>query len=250
MPVWAYALLSVALVSAIPLVVVPFFPRDPRRMRRLVRGLVSFAVGAMLGSAVLDLLPEANARLGDRTAAPLILIGFVAFFALEKLVRAHAHLAGEGEAHQVQPMAVLNLVGDAVHNAVDGMAIAATYLASTSLGVATTVAVVLHEIPQELGDYGVLVFGGFTFRRAVLYNVLTALTAFAGAGVVLVVGAHVAGLAAWLLPVAAGSFIYIAAADLVPALHREHRWAHDLLQIALIVLGMALLYVPILLGAG
>ncbi|HET8656117.1 MAG TPA: ZIP family metal transporter, partial [Longimicrobiaceae bacterium] len=124
---------------------------------------------------------------------------------------------------------------------IDGMLIAASYGVGSALGVATTLAVLFHEVPQELGDFGVLVYGGLPARKAVLYNVACALTAVVGALVSLVVGTAVAGFSATLLPVAAGSFLYIAGSDLIPELQREHRLSTSLWQSGLVLLGIGLL---------
>ncbi|HEU5040526.1 MAG TPA: ZIP family metal transporter [Gemmatimonadales bacterium] len=232
------ALLSVGVVSAIPLTGVSLIRMRPASVRRMVLALVSFAVGAMLGAAFLHLLPEAMGRsgAGQRTAL-LTLLGFVVFFMLERW------LTGTG-GRRVPRVAALNLAGDALHNLLDGMVIVAGYAAGLTAGIATTLAVILHEIPQEIGDLGVLIYSGLPVRRAVLYNLLSALSAMLGAVTALVLGSRVAGFTDALLPLAAGAFIYVAASDLVPELRRQRGTVTVLVQVTLMLLGMLLMAVP------
>lgn len=241
------ALISVGLVSAVPLIVITLLPRGDAPLRRSVRYLVSFAAGAMLGGAFIHLIPEAFARVPVALVPPLLLLGFLGFFALETFLWVHDHRRRAGVLAAMHPVAVLNVVGDAVHNLVDGMVIAAAYLTDPALGVATTLAVILHEVPQELGDYGVLLFGGLTIRRAVLFNLLSALAAVGGALLVLVIGEHTMRLTSALLPIAAGNFIYVAAADLVPELRRERdRWT-SARQLLVVIAGILVMWLPALL---
>lgn len=144
----------------------------------------------------------------------------------------------------------MNLVGDAAHNLLDGMVIAAAYLVSIPAGVVTTVAVMLHEIPQEIGDFGVLVYGGFEPKKALLYNFVSGLAAVVGAILSLVIGTQVEGYAAYLLPLTAGSFIYIAGSDLIPELHHHHSYpaSKSVWQLVMILLGVGVMLVPALLG--
>lgn len=244
MSTWSAALLSVLAVSALPLGGFLLLARGEERVERALQPLVAFAVGALLAGAFLHLLPEAIAQLG--TGPPVflgVLGGFVGFFVLEKFLwRTHGH-APSDRARRGPRLATLNLVGDGLHNLIDGMVIAAAYVADPGLGLTTTLAVLAHEVPQELGDFAVLVYGGMPVRRAVGFNFLTGLTAVAGAVLVLAAGPAL-GSPAVLLPVAAGGFVYIAAADLVPELHRARRLSVSLGQIGLMLLGVALVSVP------
>ncbi len=241
----AAAMVSVATVSAVPLGGLLLLSRGEARVERLVQPLVAFAVGALLSGAFLHLLPEAVARATpDLPVFVLVLVGFLGFFALEKFLwRTHGHAAGD-RARAGSPLATLNLVGDGLHNLIDGMVIAAAWQTDPTLGLTTTTAVLLHEIPQELGDFAVLVYGGLAVRRAVLFNFISGLVAVIGAVVVLTIGRAASGLSDALLPVAAGGFVYVAAADLVPELHRVRRLSVSLWQIGLIVLGAALVSLP------
>jgi zinc and cadmium transporter len=245
--VWTYTLLSVGLVSAIPLAGLLLARTRTGQLRRVVPSLVSFAVGALLGGALLHLVPEAIERLGPGPALSwYLLAGFLGFFTLEKFLWAHEH-PGEGDAQRVAPLAALNLLGDALHNVVDGAVIAAAYSADSAVGVAATVAVFLHEVPQEVGDFGVLVYSGLPARRAVWYNFLSGLAALIGAVVALAIGEAAAGFADALLPISAGSLLYIAASDLIPELRRERQLGTSLGQLILVMLGVAVTALPRLL---
>jgi len=241
---WVVTLVSVGLVSAIPLTGLFLVRLRPAKLERLLVPIVSFAVGALLGGALLHLLPEAIQRVGTgRALAQYILLGFLGFFVLEQALRTQAR-PGSRVHPRLPPFASLNLLGDALHHLIDGMVIAAAYLAGTAVGIATTMAVILHEVPQEIGDMGVLLYGGLPVRRAVLFNLASALTAVAGAVLALVVGHQVAGFSDALLPVAVGAFLYVAAADLIPELRRRSRPGSSLRQIALVLLGVGLMALP------
>ena len=196
--------------------------------------LVAFAVGAMFGGAVLHLIPEAYAALGPGLLPGLlVLAGVGAFFVLEKFLHWHHHhdvpgLEGEPASHShghshadesPQQVAMMSIAGNAAHNLIDGAIVAASFLVSPETGFVTALAVVLHEIPQEIGNFGVLLFGGYSPRRALAVNFASGLVGLVGAGLTLVAGQYVAGLADYLLPFTAGGFLYIAGSDLIPELN-------------------------------
>ena len=238
-------LASVCLVSAIPLIGLGLIRLSPRRSERLLLPLVSFAVGAMLGSALLHLVPEAMTRIRSGSVVSLyVLLGFLGFFILEKNLAADDRARPGG--WRLPPVAALNLLGDALHNLVDGMVIAGAYLAGSTLGATTTLAVVLHEVPQEIGDLGVLIYAGLPLRRAVLFNLASALTALLGAVIALGLGRRIEGFADALLPIAAGVFLYVAAAGLIPELRRQHGLANSWRQIAFVLGGVAMMAIPVL----
>lgn len=245
MDAWLATLASVAVVSLAALAGLATLALEPARLRRVAAALMSLAVGTLLGDACLHLIPEAFAD-ATGTAAPSagILGGFLIFFAVEKLVR-HRHGPLHAHAHPgsgIPPLASMNLLGDALHNGIDGALIAASWLAGPTLGLSTTIAVLLHEVPQELGDFGVLVRAGLPVRRAVAWNLATAATALGGAVATLALGG-LAGAAAVdaLLPVTAGGFVYIAAADLVPELHHDRGPAALAVQAVGIGAGLAIM---------
>ena len=183
--------------------------------------MVSFAAGAMLGDVFLHMIPElAEENSLTLTSSLYILSGILLFFILEKIIHwRHCHLsAAKDHSH---PLAFMNLVGDAVHNFIDGVLIAGSFLLSVPVGIATTVAVILHEIPQEMGDFGVLLHSGMKPKKALLFNFLSALTAVLGALVILVVGMSNENVTHIIIPITIGGFLYIANADLIPELHKE-----------------------------
>jgi zinc and cadmium transporter len=184
---------------------------DESRVLAFVPLLTSLAAGALIGGAVFDLIPEAVAR----GAAPRAIIegvaaGFVGFGVLENLLRRVASASPSRVERPAHPIVTLNFIGDALHNAADGAMIAAAFLASPAVGLVTTLAIVLHEVPRELGSFGVFLHGGVPIRRAVWYNALTGLTAWASAVLTLAIGSRVANAATIVLPIAAGTFFYVA----------------------------------------
>lgn len=225
------AVASTVLVSLVSFIGLAAIPVSADLLRRVLFVLVSLAAGAFFGDALIHLLPQASAELESPTTAGLIALGGIfGFFVLEKFLRWHHQHSGEPEG--IQPFGLMNLVADAVHNFIDGVAIGASYLVAAPVGVATTLAVVLHEVPQEIGDFGVLLHAGFTRTRALLFNFMTACTAVAGAALVVMVGGADEGLRLGppMLALSAGMFLYIAGSDLVPDLHREQEVSRSLLQ--------------------
>ena len=240
--IWLYSLASVFIVSVISLVGIITLSINVEKLRKLLIYLVSFAAGALLGDAFIHLLPEAAEEGFGVPVSLYVLFGIGISFLIEKVVHWH-HFHYPLDKGHIHPFAIMNLVGDLVHNFIDGLIIAASYLVSIPVGIATTIAVILHEIPQEISDFGVLLLGGFTKARALFYNFLTALTAVLGAVVVLIIGSSVENITTFLVPFTAGSFIYIAGSDLIPELHKgEFDWKSSLMQFAAIVLGVLVMY--------
>ena len=242
-----WAMGSVTLVSLVSLAGLATLGWNPVRVRRVALTFIAFAVGALLGDTFIHLLPEAFQGAREPLAPSLlVMVGFSMFFVLEKVLRRrtrHLH-ARTGNQTAVAPIVGINLVGDGLHNFIDGALVAASYGVSFELGVSTTFAVLLHELPQEIGDFGVLVHGGLTVRRAVLFNLLSGAVALVGAAVTLLAGARVSSLSAVLVPVTAGGFLYLAAADLVPELHQQPpTLRNSLTQVALIGAGVAVMVV-------
>jgi zinc and cadmium transporter len=226
-----YAMVAVFAVSAISLVGAVFIFRE-KLLRKIMFALVSFAAGTMLGAAFFDLLPEASKMGADVFA--LALAGVLVFFVLEKFICwRHCH-KGRCDVH---PFTYLNLVGDGVHNFVDGVIIAASFISDASLGIVSTIAVAAHEVPQELGDFGILIYGGLSKTKALEYNFLSALTAVAGALATYFFFAS-PNAVAFLLPFAAGGFIYIACVDLFPKMHEEVALKVSVVQLALLLAGI------------
>lgn len=248
------ALLSVAAVSVLSFVGAASLALGPTRVRLLVPFLVAVSAGALLGDAFLHLLPEASAEHGGfgGTVAWCALGGVLFFFLVESVIHWHHH--GEDvEEHEhghgrVSSLAWMNLLGDGLHNFVDGILIGGTWMVSPAAGMATTVAVALHEIPQEFGDFGVLLHAGLSVRRALWLNAASASVAVLGALLILVTGSDL-GVEPYLGPVAAGGFLYVACADLVPELHKHVRGRRLLATLFALALGVVVVTVlPSLVG--
>lgn len=214
----------------------------------LLPHLVSFATGALLGAALIALLPHAVQSGGDMHGIGIALAGgILAFFVLEKMVLwRHCHVDqceahGPQEHHRDRASATLILWGDAFHNVLDGVLIAAAFLTDPHLGVVTTVAVFAHEIPQEVGDLAILLNGGMTRRRALALNVAVSLTSVAGAFVAWLLLAQALEVLPYALAVAAASFLYVAVADLIPGLHRRVDVRTSIQQVILIAFGVLLI---------
>ena len=201
--------------------------------------LVALSTGALLGGAFLHLLPEAIAEKGADLAIFLyLLLGFSIFFVLEQFLHwRHQHTT----APKVKPFSYLILVSDAVHNFIDGLVIAASFVTSFPLGVATTLAVSLHEIPQELGDFAVLVYGGFGTKQALLFNFISALTAILGGVIGYLASSIMQTSVIYLLPFAAGNFIYIAAADLIPEIKHQVSLSRSAIHFVVFLIGIAIM---------
>ena len=244
--VWLYSFLAVGVISAISLVGALTLVLNAKTLQRSLIVLISFAAGALLGDAFLHLLPEVSESPNgfDVTASMSLLAGVVAFFILEKVLHwHHAHVPHEEVMH---PVAVTNLVGDALHNFVDGAIVAGSFLVSGKLGLATTVAVALHEIPQELGDFGIMMHAGLKPRRAMALNFTTALSAFVGA-IVALAFSGVESIERLVVPFAAGAFVYIAATDLIPELHKEPELGKSFVQLGALLTGVAIMAALLLL---
>ena len=205
--------------------------------RRAFTFLVSFSAGALLGDVFIHLLPELSEERGLTLPVSLWILGsIVFFFILEKYLHWHHHHGeGEHDEHATHPFVYNILAGDFVHNFIDGLVIAGAYQVDVRLGIATTIAVLLHEIPQEIGDFGVLIYGGFTKTKAMVYNLISAFGALVGAGLAFAFSSIAESLPL-LIAIGAGSFIYISLADLIPQIHREKGQAYT--QLAAFGLGI------------
>ena len=241
MEVWFYTLVSVFIVSLVSLVGIFAFSVNMEKMEKALIYLVSLSVGTLLGGAFLHLIPEAFE--GNSQKAPFyVLVGIILFFVLEKFIHwNHCHDSHCKEhSGRKKVFSYSILIGDGLHNFIDGMMIAASYLISIPLGIVTTIAVIFHEIPQEIGDFGTLVYAGFSKAKALMFNFLSALTAIVGAVVVLVVGFN-SEVADFLLPLTAGGFIYVAVADLIPELHKTPKARQSFWQLVFLFIGLAIM---------
>ena len=242
---WAQTLLSVVVVSLASLVGLVSLSLDEQRLQRLSNAFVGFAVGAMLGDTFLHLMPEAFSGTARLRPSVMMLAGLLVFFLVEKLLR-HEHGPLHRREHPqgvAKPeLAAINLVGDGLHNFIDGVLIAASYLTSPALGIGTTIAVLLHELPQELGDFAVLLRSGLSVRQAALFNLLSASAALLGALLTLMLGEALGRqLTQALIPCTAGGFLYIATATLIPELQHDRTLKGFLVQAGMISLGLAVM---------
>lgn len=247
--IWLYVALSVFIVSIISFIGIFTLGIKAKKLKTALIYIISFSAGTLLGDAFIHLLPETAEEFG---LTPLISVyilgGITLFFVLEKFIHwQHCH-SNLTETNHVHPFAYTNLVGDAVHNFLDGIIIAASYLASVPAGIATTIAVALHEIPQEIGDFGVLLHGGFSKTKALSLNFISALFAVLGAILTLLLTSSISNLEYILVPIAIGGFIYIASADLIPELHKHSQKIHrSLLQLLAFVIGIIVMALLLLL---
>jgi zinc and cadmium transporter len=218
------------------------------RLRKILLYMVSFSAGSLFGDAFIHLIPEAiEVNASGTLVSGFIIFGILASFGVERFLQwRHCHIPTSTE--HPHSFAYMNLFGDAVHNLIDGLIIGGSYLVSIEIGIATTLAVVFHEIPQEIGDFGVLIYGGFNKRKALWLNFLTALTAIAGALIAIILGSVLEGFIPLLVPFAAGNFIYIAGSDLIPEIRKDMPQPKKAaMQMISIVLGVAVMMLLLLL---
>lgn len=217
MPGLYWAIGSSIAVSLISLVGILTFLFKESRLNKLIVSLIGFSAGALIAGAFMHLLPEALETTENRMVFSFVIVGFVSFFIMEKYFYwRHCH----NGVCDVHAFTYLNLVGDGIHNFVDGLVIGASFIVDVHFGLVTTLVIILHEIPQEMGDFGVLVYGGFSRKKALYFNFVIALTCVAGA-IIGYLSSSDSHFSAFLLPFTAGGFIYIASCDLVPELHKQ-----------------------------
>lgn len=244
---WLYSMISVVAVSLISLVGLVLLTLHKEILKKLLLFLISFSVGALLGDAFIHVLPEMAELYGFTFISSVyVIFGILFFFILEKVIHwRHCHMP-ESKNH-IHPFAYTNLIGDGFHNFIDGLLIGGSYLVSVQVGIATTIAVLLHEIPQEIGDISVLIHGGFSRAKAIFFNFITALAAIAGASLALLITTASESFPKFLLPFTAGGFIYIAGSDLLPELHKEVKVSQSALQLGGIVFGVTIMALLLLL---
>ncbi|OGZ70736.1 MAG: hypothetical protein A3F47_00445 [Candidatus Staskawiczbacteria bacterium RIFCSPHIGHO2_12_FULL_38_11] len=235
---YIYAFLSVIIVSLVSLVGVFTLSLKEEFLRKYIFVFISLAVGALLGDAFVHLIPEALVNSSNTVVVSiLIIIGILIFFILEKFLHWHHHGDYENGVH-IHPVGKLLLFSDGLHNLIDGIVIGVSFVVSVPVGIATTIAVVLHEIPQEVGDFTVLLHSGYQRKRALWLNFLSALCAVFGVIIAFILGESGQNFIMWILPIAAGGFIYIAVADLIPELNKNKEVKHSVLQIIAVVVGV------------
>lgn len=235
---YLYAFFSVVIVSLISLIGVLTLSLRESFLKKYIFIFISLAVGSLLGDAFIHLIPESlESSLGHVLASILVILGIIIFFVMEKFLHWHHHGEDENKPH-IHPVGNLVLISDGVHNFIDGIIIGVSFIISIPVGIATTIAVILHEIPQEIGDFTVLLHAGYQRKKALWLNFLSALTAVLGVIVAFILSGLGENLINWILPIAAGGFIYIAVADLIPELHKTKEMKHSIQQIIAVVLGV------------
>ncbi|HLD72374.1 MAG TPA: ZIP family metal transporter [Candidatus Nanoarchaeia archaeon] len=242
---WIYALVSVILVSLVSLIGATLFLFKKETLDKILLFLVSLSAGSLFGGAFLHLLPEAVEEDGFTITISLsVLGGIMLFFILEKFVHWHHCHDLHCVEHSIENknhLAIMNLVGDGIHNFIDGLIIGGSYLASIPLGIAATIAIVFHEVPQEISDWGVLLYSGLSKAKALLYNFFSALLALVGTVIALLIGSASDKFVGIILPFAAGGFLYIAGSDLIPELHKKSAfWKENVWQLFAILLGIGI----------
>lgn len=237
--IYLYTFGSVLIVSLISLVGVFTLGISDRFLHKILHYLVGFSAGALLGDVFLHILPEISTEGFTTKIGAYFLIGVIIFFLLEKYILwHHTHDDHDESIHSAKYLAIF---GDALHNFIDGLVIAASFLASIPLGIATTIAVIFHEIPQEIGQFALLIHGGWSKAKALWYNFLSALTSILGAIVVLVFVPTLNEAPMFLLAFAAASFVYLAMSDIIPELHKERSLMKSFWQICSFVLGVVVM---------
>ncbi len=217
-----------------------------KTLQKILMSLVALSAGALMGGAFIHLLPEAVELTEPMTAFGIVLASFVCFFFIEKLLHwRHCH-KGHCDIHT---FGYMNLIGDSVHNFIDGLILAATFMTSIPLGVATTITVAMHEIPQEIGDFGVLLYSGFEKKKALIANFCVACIAILGGVTGYFLSLYSEHFIAYLLPFAAGGFIYIAASDLMPEIRKEQSLKRTIASFGMFLVGIAIMILVKVFGA-
>ena len=238
-----YIIASTMLISIFSLIGVFSLSIKESVLHKTLISFVAFSTGALLGGSFLHLLPEALNVLDASLVMRITLISFVSFFLIEKIIHwRHCH----DDECNVHSFGYVNLFGDAVHNFIDGMIIASSFLVSIPLGVSTSIALALHEIPQEIGDFGVLLHAGFSRKRALFLNLLVAITSVLGGIIGYLLSSRLEFIIPYSLPIASGGFIYIATSDLMPELIKEINLKKSLTSFVLFLLGVLTIYLFVL----
>ncbi len=236
-------LVATILVSLISLVGIVLLSLNKKTLDTAVFLILSFATGTLFAAAFFDLFPEALEGLESKVVFGVALSGIMVFFILERLV--HWHHEHHDHKNHEKPVAYLVLLGDGLHNFFDGIAIAASFLTSFELGITTTLAIIAHEIPQELGDFTLLTYAGFSTKKALLFNLLSALTAVIGAISFFYLSSQIENLQYYGLAFTAGAFLYIAGTDLLPELHKQEEKSKSITQLIAMLAGIVVIWILI-----
>lgn len=247
----ALTLLSVICVSLLSLLGILFFLFESSFIEGILLYLVSLSTGALLGDVFIHILPDLSEDAGFFAQAMFVILGGILFsFIVEKFIHwRHCHVMTHDHDHEghCHPVGILSLIGESLHNFIDGVVIAAAFLASIPVGIATTIAVVFHEIPHEIGNFAILLHSGYTKKRALLFNCLSAAASILGAVFVLIMSSSLDGVVKYMLPFAAGNLLYIAGSDLIPELHKQTKIGKSLIQLIFMLVGMGFMYLVLFL---
>jgi len=249
-------MVSVSIVSVVSLVGILALSMREETLHKALFIFLGFSGGTILGSAFLDLLPESIELISENgnefSVFIYIIIGFLTFFFIDRYVywyHGHGHrneIEDECKMRrniELKSLRILNLIGDATHNFIDGMIISASYLYSIPLGITTTIAVLFHEIPQEIGDIGLLIYSGLKTNKALILNFVSALAAIIGALTVQIISLKIENVNAILLPMACGGFTYLAASEIIPEMQRERDFVKGVTQFILFIMGIILIFI-------
>jgi len=240
-----FIITSTFLISLASLVGVFTFSIKEKVLSKFLLLLISLSAGALMGGAFLHLLPEASEKLHGENMYLIVLFSFALFFIIEKLLHwRHCHKRN----CEVHTFGYMNLFGDAIHNFIDGLVIAATFLIDVKLGIVTSFAIALHEIPQEIGDFGVLLYSGCSRKKALFSNFLVAATAVLGGVIGYFASFQIENMTSYLLPFTAGGFIYIAASDLMPEIRKETSLKKSMLSFGVFLVGILIMFLVKFIG--
>lgn len=235
------SIVATIIISLISLIGILAFLIKDNILKKVLFYIVAFSAGTLMGGALLHLIPEAfKSSLGELSLL-IVILGFMLFFVLERLVFWHHCHHHHGDC-PVHTFTYMSIVGDGLHNFIDGLLIVASFAVDARLGMVSTIAVIMHEIPQEISDFGILIYGGFSKTKALLFNFASALTAILGAVVGYFLISSSVNVVPVLLALTSGGFLYISASDLVPELHKETKLGKSILAFLFFIVGVALMY--------
>lgn len=247
MPIVFWILITTLIISTCSLIGVFTLSLKDESINKILSRLVALSSGALLGGAFLHLMPEGTEELGSKVFFTCVLAAIIFYLLVEKILHwRHCHKGGGCETHR--SMGYMNLIGDAVHNFIDGLVIAGAFVVDIRLGLITAVAMALHEIPQEIGDFGVLLYSGFKKKRALFLNFVSALLVVAGGICGWILSRFSIGAEKYLLPLAAGGFIYIAVSDLMPELRKNLSLKRFFVDLLFLVAGVGVILLVSLFG--
>ena len=244
-----YSIISVIIVSLLAFIGIIGLVLKNEILKKVLIFFVSLSAGSLIGGAFFHLIPEAIEKFSDSiTVFVFVLVGFCLFFVLERILRWHHCHDEHCEVHS--HLGWMNLVGDGFHNLLDGMIIYSAFLMGPALGVPVIISIIIHEVPQEIGDFGVLIYSGFSRIKAIFYNFISALASLIGVFIAYFLCCGNNSVENWILPLAAGGFIYIAASDLVPELHKEKQLLNSIFSFIIFILALVFMWAIKILSEG